>query len=215
MLNPAAKSCIWDDLIAKHGEVVACFGADTDNYWQSGEAAWNRVIAPRLGPLPGVVVMEWGAGTGRVARAAAGHVARLWAYEPSGAARALLQQNLAATSAAVVGPEGLPLVPALDALYCIFTMHHMDYDALWEFFGFAEQRLQPGGVLLFDYIEIMGEIGRAFLARKDSSEWPIYVWHRAQIKSLLLLRAPSLRFVELAERPRELQVWRKSDNAAA
>lgn len=198
----------WDDLLAKYGEIVTCFGAETKNYWESGMHEWENVIAPRLCLPEMASVMEWGAGSGRIARAAAGNVVQLWAYEPSGAVRTLLADNLAGTGAEVIGPEGLPTVPPLDALYCVFTMHHMDYDALWEFFGFANEHLAAGGTLLFDYIPITTPVGRGFLARKDTCEWPFYIWHPAQIAALMAARTPRLSLAEVVDRPRELQVWR-------
>jgi len=215
----------WDDLLAKHGEVLACFGAATDNYWSSGEKQWADVVAPRLALPESPVVMEWGAGSGRLARAALPHVGQLWAYEPADAVRALLAENLAAaartslpddrpgTVAVVIGPEELPLVlpQTLDALYCIFVMHHMDYDALWEFFGFAQERLKPGGVLVYDYINIESKAGASFLARKDRSEWPIYIWHESQLLSLVERRAPRLQLLQVVVGVRDIHVWKATD----
>ncbi len=202
----------WNNLIAEHGEVVACYGVKTDTYWQSGVNAWLNDIAPHLGNLgEAPFILEWGAGTGRLAKAAVAALplgGRLYAYEPAAEVRKVLDANLQGTGAVVVSPLDLAEVPPLDAIYCVFTMHHMDYDALWEFFGFANDHLAPGGTLLFDYIPITTQTGREFLGRKDSSEWPLYIWHPAQIAALMEARVPRLSLVEVIDRPRELQVWR-------
>lgn len=201
----------WDSLVRKYGEVLTFCGAETADYWASGRASW-RAVEPFLPFGDAPKVLEWGAGSGRMTRPALESLpagGELWAYEPSAEARALLTRN--APGAWSIGPGELETVPAdLTHLFCIFTMHHMDYDALWEFFGFAETHLAPGGVMVFDYIPITTDVGRSFLARKDRSEWPSYIWHPEQVASLLAVRAPSLEHKQTVDRPRELQVWSKA-----
>jgi len=207
---------VWDGLVAKHGEVKGFLGGASDNYWASGRATWNNVILSHLLPLGSPTMLEWGAGSGRITKAALETLpegSTYYAYEPSAAGRELWEKNLAGADAVMLDETALQSLPAnLTHIFCFFVMHHMDYDALWDFFGYVNEHLAPGGILLFDYIPITTTIGARFLARKDRSEWPSYIWHPAQIRWMLNLRAPRLTRREmLCDRARWLEVWQRSE----
>jgi len=202
----------WNNLLGKYGEVVTFLGAESPDYWGSGQWEWESTILPALQPLgAGARLLEWGAGSGRLTKAVLATLeglGELYAYDPSGAARELWLQHF--PEGIIVGTEELHRLPRdFTHLFCIFVMHHMSYDDLWELFGFTETHLAPGGILTFDYISITSPIAEGFLRRKETSEWPSYMWHPGQIEALLRFRAPSLEWQRTVDRPRELQVWRK------
>lgn len=205
----------WDGLVAKHGETVAFAGNGMTAYFETGDANWSDLILPRLQPLGDRPrALEWGAGSGRVTQAAVrdlSEVGAYWAYEPSEAARELWHENLPEDTLAVLIDTPQHVLPEakFTHIFCWYTCHHFTYDDWWEFLGFVEQHLAPGGTLLFDYIPTTTLTGQEFLARKDSSEWPLYLWHPEQIAALIAFRAPSLRHVETVDLKRELQVWRR------
>lgn len=173
---------VWGGLLERHGAVQTFHGDPEADYDATGAKEWAHLLTL----LPDrASVLEWGAGDGRITQYAWPDCGEYVAYEPMEACRACLVERVSGQPVTIVGPELLEQDGAgYTAIFCWNVLHHCDYDDVWQLARFGAANLSPGGQVLVQYIGFNGH-GLEYLRDcKDTSAWPVYVWHTEQLRGM-------------------------------
>lgn len=176
---------LWAQLVADYG-LERALGGTATRYWESGKQAWER--ARGLVPCTDCV-LEYGAGAGRIAKAAVHDCKLLLLYEPCGAVRDLLQEELGTWASPqqeavrVLSAADLDSLPALDMVCCINVLNHLSYEEVWSFAGFCSEAVSNDTRVLLHYRQNWG-VGASVLHEGIASDWPMYLWDSAQLRAM-------------------------------
>jgi ubiquinone/menaquinone biosynthesis C-methylase UbiE len=130
-------------------------GRDLADFWASGPKIWNDLkSAAGYRPKPTDTVVEIGCGVGRLTRAIAPEVGRVFAFDLSPEMLALARNSVDAANASfhLAQTPALAEIPDTSAdvfvAYCVFQ-HLPDLDVLRAYLSTAARVLKPGGTLIF------------------------------------------------------------------
>jgi len=130
-------------------------GRNLAEFWASGPKIWNDLkSASGYAPTRNDIVVEIGCGVGRLTRAIASEVAKVFAFDLSAEMLAIARTSVEASNAAFNRAETPALAIIGDAsadafvAYCVFQ-HLPDLDVLRAYLNTAARVLKPGGALIF------------------------------------------------------------------
>jgi ubiquinone/menaquinone biosynthesis C-methylase UbiE len=130
-------------------------GRNLAEFWASGPNIWNDLkSATGYQPSQGDVVVEIGCGVGRLTRAIAPEVGKVFAFDLSAEMLAIARSSVEAPNASFQRAETPALAEVADAsaeafvAYCVFQ-HLPDLDVLRAYLNTATRVLKPGGMLIF------------------------------------------------------------------
>ena len=145
-------------------------GRNLAEFWASGPKIWNDLkSASGYVPKSTDTVVEIGCGVGRLTRAIASEVGKVFAFDPS-EMLAIARSSVEATNASFNRAETPALAEIADSsthafvAYCVFQ-HLPDLGVLREYLKTAARVLKPGGVLMFTMSPRMWRDSFAFALR--------------------------------------------------
>ncbi len=130
-------------------------GRNLAEFWASGPKIWNDLKSSSgYEPRGSDTVIEIGCGVGRLTRAIAPEVGRVFAFDLSAEMLAIARTSVEAANASFHRAETPALAEIADGsadafvAYCVFQ-HLPDLDVLREYLNTAARVLKPGGRLIF------------------------------------------------------------------
>lgn len=130
-------------------------GRNLDEFWASGPKIWSDLkAASGYQPKHGDAVVEIGCGVGRLTRAIAPEVGRVFAFDLSEEMLAIARSSVQAANATFDRAETPALTRIADSsvdafvAYCVFQ-HLPGLTVLRGYFSTALRVLKPGGMLIF------------------------------------------------------------------
>jgi SAM-dependent methyltransferase len=130
-------------------------GRNLAEFWASGPKIWNDLkSASRYQPKPGDTIVEVGCGVGRLTRAMAPEVGKVFAFDLSAEMLVIARKSVEADNASFHRAETPALAEIADAsveafvAYCVFQ-HLPDLGVLQGYLNTAARVLKPGGMLIF------------------------------------------------------------------
>ena len=130
-------------------------GRNLAEFWASGPKIWNDLkSASGYDPKPTDTIVEIGCGVGRLTRAIAPQVGKVFAFDLSAEMLAIARTSVEASNASFHRAETPALAEIADSsadtfvAYCVFQ-HLPDLDVLRAYLRTAARVLKPGGRLIF------------------------------------------------------------------
>jgi ubiquinone/menaquinone biosynthesis C-methylase UbiE len=130
-------------------------GRNLEEFWASGPKIWNDLkSAAGYQPTPADTVVEIGCGVGRLTRAIAAEVGKVFAFDLSAEMLTIARTSVPAANATFYRAETPALTQVADnsvdafVAYCVFQ-HLPNLDVLRQYLKTADRVLKPGGALIF------------------------------------------------------------------